>query len=129
MDKKGKKKILVVDDEPNILKSLSDLLTANDYDVVTAEDGKIGIEKAHAEKPDLILLDIMMPKVSGIELLKAIKASEKTARCPIIILSAKSDLDTLNEAMWNYADKYITKPYDPEELLVSIKSTLHLSSY
>ncbi len=117
-------RILVVDDEENILKALTDLLTANGYEVDTAQDGHEGIQKAYKTKPDLILLDIMMPKVSGIELLKKIKSSEKTAAVPIIILSAKSDLDTLNDAMWNYADKYITKPYDAEELLASIKASL-----
>jgi len=123
-----KKKILVVDDEINILNSLSDLLTAKGYEVVTAMDGKAGIEMAQKVNPDLILLDIMMPKVSGLELLKEIKSSDKNAHVPIIILSAKSDMDTLNEAMWNYAEKYITKPYNPEELLASIKSSLS-SSY
>jgi DNA-binding response OmpR family regulator len=122
-----RKKILVVDDEENILKTISDLLLANGYEVMTAKDGKEGIEKAHKGNPDLILLDIMMPKISGLELLKKIKSSERSAHIPIIILSAKSDLDTLNEAMWNYAEKYITKPYDPEELLTSIKSSLNIS--
>ena len=71
-------RILVVDDEENILKALTDLLTANGYEVDTAQDGHEGIQKAYKTKPDLILLDIMMPKVSGIELLKKIKSSEKT---------------------------------------------------
>jgi len=119
-----KKKILVVDDEPNIREALTDLLVANNFEVVTAADGEEGIEKTKSAHPDLILLDIMMPKVSGLELLKEIKGSAKEAHIPIIILSAKSDVDTLNEAMWNYADKYITKPYQPEELVASIKASL-----
>ena len=122
-----KKKILVVDDEPNILTAISDLLLAKGYDVVTAQDGEEGVARSKDSKPDLILLDIMMPKLSGIELLKQLKSSDKAAHIPIIILSAKSDLDTLNEAMWNYADKYITKPYNPDELLTSIRSTIELS--
>jgi two-component system alkaline phosphatase synthesis response regulator PhoP len=122
-----KKKILVVDDELNIIKSLSDLLAASGYEVITAMDGKAGIELAEKAKPDLILLDIMMPKISGLELLKKMKSKEKHAHVPIIIVSAKSDVDTLSEAMWNYADKYITKPYDPQDILKSIQSSLSSS--
>ena len=121
------KKILVVDDELNIIKSLSDLLTANGYDVITAMDGKAGVELATKIKPDLILLDIMMPKLSGMELLKKMKSSEASAGIPIIIISAKSDMDTLSDAMWNYADKYITKPYDPKGVLEAIQSSLKTS--
>jgi len=119
-----KKKILVVDDEANIRESLTDLLVANQFEVATAGDGEEGIEMTKTIHPDLILLDIMMPKVSGLELLKEIKGSVKDSHIPIIILSAKSDVDTLNEAMWNYADKYITKPFQPEELIASIKASL-----
>jgi len=119
-----KKKILVVDDESNIRVALQDLLAANNYEVELAVDGQDGVEKAQAIHPDLILLDIMMPKLNGLELLKKLKTSTKDAHVPIIILSAKSDVDSLNEAMWNYADKYITKPYQPEEILHSIKASL-----
>jgi len=122
-----KKKILVVDDELNIRVALQDLLGANNYEVELAVDGQEGIEKAETTHPDLILLDIMMPKLSGLELLKKLKTSTKEAHVPIIILSAKSDVESLNEAMWNYADKYITKPYQPEEILDSVKASLDSS--
>jgi len=123
-----KRKILVVDDEINILKAVSDLLTASGYEVITAMDGKAGIELAGKVKPDLILLDIMMPKVSGMELLKRLKSKEDSLHVPIIILSAKSDVDTLSEALWNYADKYITKPYDPPALIEAIQASLNTST-
>ena len=123
----SKKKILVVDDEINILKTLTDLLSSSGYEVVTAMDGKAGIEMAKKAKPDLVLLDIMMPKVSGIELLKQVKSKTKHAHIPIIVLSAKSNIETIEEAMKNYADKYITKPYDPKDLLTSIQTALDRS--
>ena len=123
----SKKKILVVDDEINILKTLADLLGSNGYEVVTAMDGKAGIEMARKAKPDLVLLDIMMPKVSGIELLKKVKNETKQAHIPIIVLSAKSNIETIEEAMKNYADKYMTKPYEPEDLLDSIRKALDRS--
>jgi DNA-binding response OmpR family regulator len=118
------RKILVVDDEPNIVKSLTDLLQANGYDVVTAVDGKEGIDKCKKEQPDLVLLDIMMPRISGLELLKAVKDNVKSAHIPIIVISAKSDIETVKEAMRSYADKYITKPYSPQEVLKSIQNSL-----
>jgi len=124
----SQKKILVVDDEINILKTLTDLLSSSGYEVVTAMDGKAGIEMAKKAKPDLVLLDIMMPKVSGIELLKQVKSKTKHAHIPIIVLSAKSNIETIEEAMKNYADKYITKPYDPQDLLTSIQTALDRSS-
>jgi len=123
----SKKKILVVDDEINILQTLTDLLSSSGYEVVTAMDGKAGIEMAKKAKPDLVLLDIMMPKVSGIELLKQVKSKTKHAHIPIIVLSAKSNIETIEEAMKNYADKYITKPYDPKDLLTSIQTALDRS--
>jgi DNA-binding response OmpR family regulator len=118
------KKILIVDDEVNVVKSLTDLLQAKGYEAASALDGAAGIRAMKKEKPDLVLLDIMMPKVSGLEFLKRIKKKTGSVQIPIIMLTARSDKESLNASMRGYAEKFIVKPYDPQELLESIESSL-----
>jgi DNA-binding response OmpR family regulator len=87
----AKKHILVVDDDPLISRMYEHKLTADGYDVDTAPDGKVALEKIQSKKPDLILLDVMMPKLNGVETLKAIKAEKKFSHVPVIFLTNLTD--------------------------------------
>src|SRR5665213_2730947 len=109
--------ILVVDDDPVIQKLLEVNFSIEGYDVEVASDGMEAIEKAKAVSPDLIVLDVMMPKMNGLEAAKALKADPATSSIPIIMLSAKAqdvDQDAGREAGVNL---YMTKPFDPLDLL------------
>jgi CheY-like chemotaxis protein len=117
-----KRKILVVDDEPNVRKLLRTLL--RDYTVVEAEDGEKAVEIAGAEKPDLILMDIMMPKMDGYSSCYVLKREPATRSIPIIILTAidlKLNLELGKEIG---ADGYITKPFNSQDLLDNIAQVL-----
>ena len=117
-----KRKILIVDDEPNVRKLLRTLL--RDYTVVEAEDGEKAVEIAGAEKPDLILMDIMMPKMDGYSSCYALKREPATRSIPIIIVTAidlKLNLELGKEIG---ADGYITKPFNSQDLLNSISQVL-----
>lgn len=94
----NKLKVLVVDDNINFLQ-LAELALASDYNVVTASDGQEGIDKAKKESPDVILMDVMMPKVSGLELLRMLLAEEETRSIPVIIMTA-SRFDPSTEVMF-----------------------------
>ncbi|MCP4652054.1 MAG: response regulator [Candidatus Omnitrophica bacterium] len=116
------KKILVVDDEVDIVEVLKLRLEANSYSVSVALDGAIGLEKAKSEKPDLILLDIAMPKLDGYNFVKEIKADEATRGMPIIILTAKDKMKDLFEI--EGIKDYIVKPFDPEKLIARVEKVL-----
>ena len=120
----GKKKILVVDDEPDTVKLLSIRLKSNGYDVISVLDGTACLEKAVEEKPDLIILDILMPKINGYEVCKCLKERDDTKDIPVIMLTAKdSDTDRIIGRVIG-ANYYITKPFESEVLLVKIKELL-----
>ena len=109
--------ILVVDDDPVIQKLLEVNFTIEGYAVEVAGDGAEAVEKARAVSPDLIVLDVMMPKMNGLEAAKVLKGDPATASIPIIMLSAKAqdiDQEAGREAGVNF---YMTKPFDPLELL------------
>jgi two-component system alkaline phosphatase synthesis response regulator PhoP len=109
-------KILVVDDEENIRKLVKYNLILDGFEVVLAVDGKDGLEKAVSEKPDLILLDIMMPEIDGLEVCSRLKKNPDTRDIPIFMLSAKGQMQDLEDAYEIGADNYITKPFDVEKL-------------
>ena len=114
----GRKKILIVDDEPAILIVSRRRLEANGYEVITAESGKEGIEKAVTCEPDLILLDIIMPGLDGYEVCKRLKSSEKTREIPVIIFTASSPQDDSGEKAIEFgAVGYLTKPFESDDLL------------
>jgi len=121
------KKILVIDDLPENVFMLQDRLENEGYEVITAYDGKSGINKAINEHPDLILLDIMMPEVSGIEVCKTLVANNATADIPIILVTAKSDAEDTREGLEAGAFDYIKKPFNQIELLARINSALKLA--
>jgi DNA-binding response OmpR family regulator len=109
--------ILVVDDDPVIQKLLSVNFEMEGYRVLTAGDGVEGLERTAAESPDLILLDVMMPRMDGLEVVRRLKADDATATIPVILLSAKAQATDISSGLDAGADDYVTKPFDPLELL------------
>lgn len=121
------KKILVIDDLPENVYMLQDRLEHEGYEVITAYDGKSGIEKARSESPDLILLDVMMPDINGLDVCKTLIGQEETATIPIILVTAKTGAEDIKEGLDAGAYDYIKKPFNKIELLARAKSALKLS--
>jgi len=115
------KRILIVDDEPQMADMLSIRLEANGYDVVTAHDGQEGLDKARSEKPDLIILDLMLPKIDGYKVCGLLKKDSRFARIPIIMFTARARQEDMALGEEMGADAYITKPFDSQVLLAKIK--------
>ena len=117
-----KPKILIVDDEEDIRQTLKYRLESSDYTVITAGDGIEALELAHLECPDLILLDIVLPKMDGYQVCRALKESsnEKYNRIPVIMISGRPQLLEEKTQATNIADDYIVKPFDASELLAKI---------
>ncbi len=119
-----KPKILVVDDEPDALELIEFNLKAAGYDVVTAADGNEALKKARVVAPDLILLDLMLPEIDGLEVCKILRRDASTAAIPIIMLTAKAaEIDRILGLELG-ADDYVTKPFSPRELGLRIKNLL-----
>ena len=117
-------KILVVDDEASIVTMLAYNLKKEGYDVVTAEDGEVALEKFESEKPDLLLLDIMMPKMDGYEVCRKIR---EKSNVPIIMLTARADEVDKVVGLEMGADDYVTKPFGNRELIAGVKANLRRS--
>jgi len=125
-------KILIVDDEPGVVELIKNSLEKNDYEVVTASDGLEGVEKAWSKNPDLIILDIMMPNMSGGDAVRALKSNSTTRNIPIIFLSAvvskkeemKNELSVKIENIYYPA---MAKPFEPLVLLAKIEELLKKS--
>jgi two-component system phosphate regulon response regulator PhoB len=116
-----KKTILVIDDEQDVLDVIRKRLENNEYKVITVSNGAKGLEAAAEKKPDLILLDIMMPGVDGLEVLRKIKLNRQISAIPVIMLTAKGESKTIFEAEDLGAADYIIKPYDETELIDLIR--------
>lgn len=116
--------VLVVEDDPVILRLLEVNFELEGFEVLLARDGDEGIEIARTHKPDLIISDIMMPKTSGLELVTALKADAATQAIPIILLSAKAQTGDLKLGMEAGADDYVTKPFEPLELVDRVNALL-----
>jgi DNA-binding response OmpR family regulator len=117
-------KILVVDDSPTVIAMLQVLFTQNGYEVITAEDGTEGLKKAKEEKPDLIFLDIMLPRIDGYKICRMLKFDEQYQKIPIIMFTTRvldSDKQTGGEVG---ADAYLGKQAPPEEILATVKKLL-----
>jgi len=119
-----KKRILVVEDQDDLRGVLRDLLTGSGYEVVEALDGRDGISKANAERPDLILMDIQLPVIDGYEATREIKANPKLASTPIIAVSSFAMKGDEEKARAAGCDHYVTKPYSPIQLLRIIRTFL-----
>ena len=121
-----KKKILTVDDEVDFLKILKLRLEANGYEVITAFDGEEALEKIKSQSPDLVILDIMLPKLNGEEVCRDIRKDPVLNKIPIIMLTGKcTDVDRIVGRVIG-ADVYITKPFDFKELNSAIKKVLQI---
>ena len=120
----AKGRILVVDDEVYIVHILDFSLGMEGYEVVTALDGEQALEKVAQQKPDLIVLDIMMPKLDGYETCKALKSNDETKDIPVILLSAKGRNVDQKTGFEVGADDYITKPFSPRKLVERINAIL-----
>ena len=121
------KKILVIDDLPENIFILQDRLVQEGYEVNTAYGGTDGMEKAYSTLPDLILLDVMMPDMSGLEVCKTLVNDEKTKHIPIILVTAKAGAEDTKEGLEAGAFDYIKKPFNRVELMARVKSALKLS--
>jgi two-component system phosphate regulon response regulator PhoB len=120
----GKRKILIVEDDRDIVEMITYNLKMDGYEVLSAFAGKDGIALARRERPDLIILDIMLPVMDGFEVCRVLKSTEATACVPIIILSAKSQETDKIVGLELGADDYVTKPFSPRELVARIKAVL-----
>ncbi len=118
------KKILIADDDQDAVSFLTSLLKANNYEVIVAFDGMQTIAAAHKEKPDLILLDIMMPVRSGIHIFENLKISSLTAITPVIFITGIVNAEIKQKALEMGAADYVVKPFETEYLLSKIKKAL-----
>ncbi|MDQ1444457.1 MAG: hypothetical protein QOI20_921 [Acidimicrobiaceae bacterium] len=116
--------VLVVDDDPVIQKLLQVNFEMEGYTVLTAGDGLEGVERARADNPDIIICDIMMPRMDGLEVTKTLKGDPATASIPILLLSAKAQQADVAAGQATGADDYVTKPFDPLDLLQRVASLL-----
>jgi DNA-binding response OmpR family regulator len=121
---KVKKKILVVDDEKDIVEMIAFHLQRNGYDVRTAHNGNDALDLAEREAPDLILLDLMMPGVDGTEVTRRLKADPRTAKIPLVMLTAKSEETDVVVGLTLGADDYVTKPFSMKILLARLTTVL-----
>ena len=116
-----KKKILVIEDEPHISKLVKFILEKNGFEVMQAFVGQEGLQIAKKEKPDLIVLDVMMPNMDGFEAAKKLSAMKETKNIPIIMLSSAAQFKDKMKGIEAGAVDYITKPFDNEELVAKVK--------
>jgi DNA-binding response OmpR family regulator len=121
------KKILVIDDLPENIFILQDRLAQEGYEVIIAYGGNDGMEKAYSTLPDLILLDVMMPDMSGLDVCKTLVNDEETKHIPIILVTAKAGAEDTKEGLEAGAFDYIKKPFNRIELMARVKSALKLS--
>jgi DNA-binding response OmpR family regulator len=118
--------VLVVDDEPMARSMLRLILVRAGFEVREAEDGKAALSEVDRSLPDLMILDIMMPGIDGFEVCERLRADESTNNLPIIMLSAKTDSESVKRGLNLGANKYLTKPVGPDELTRHVREVLHI---
>ena len=121
---KGKRRVLVVEDEPTIAKTLRLALEAEGFEVETAEDGLQAIKTVRNDPPDLILLDVMLPKFDGFKVCRLLKFDRNTGHIPIVLSSARSSEADLERGRKAGADEYVAKPFDLERLVQIVKTRI-----
>ncbi len=120
----NRKKILLVDDSSTVLLMVKTILSRRPYDTVTAADGQEGIEKAVSERPDLILMDVMMPRMDGFEACRRLRASAETREIPIIMVTTRGEMQSVQAGYESGCSDYVTKPIDARELLEKVRNCL-----
>ncbi len=125
--KNNKKRILLIEDEKDMAYAVTLQLEAKGYEVITAFDGRDGLDKARTKKPDLIILDLMLPKIDGYKVCRMLKFDNKYQNIPIILFTARAQDSDKKIGRDVGADVYITKPFEPSVLLDKIRELLALS--
>jgi DNA-binding response OmpR family regulator len=120
----GKLTVLVIDDDPVILELLRVNFEIEGFDVICATDGEEGLKRAQADHPDVVISDIMMPRRDGLQLLNDLRADPGTEHLPVILLSAKAQRNEVQQGLDMGADDYITKPFDPLELIDRLNAVM-----
>jgi len=111
------RRALVVDDDAMIVKLQSMILERAGFDVVTASNGQEGLDQAAATHPDVVLLDVMMPGIDGLEVTRRLKADAATKAIPVILVSARTGMEDIDAGRAAGADEYVKKPFDPDDLV------------
>jgi two-component system, OmpR family, alkaline phosphatase synthesis response regulator PhoP len=119
-----RKKVLVVDDEVHIVELVRVCLEDTDYEIIEAYDGQEALDKARRENPDLILLDVMLPKMDGYQVCRYLKSSDDTRNIPVVMLTAKGQEVDKVKGFQAGADSYMTKPFSPLRLLTELEEKL-----
>jgi DNA-binding response OmpR family regulator len=119
-----KKRILLIEDESDMVYALTLQLQATGYEVLTAQDGQIGLDMARKEKPNLIILDLMLPKIDGFKICRMLKFDKRYLNIPIIMFTARAQDQDMKLGKEVGADAYITKPFDAQVLLDKISALL-----
>jgi two-component system alkaline phosphatase synthesis response regulator PhoP len=122
-----KRRVLVVDDEPHIAKIVKKQLEVSGYDVIVAGDGEQALAKVREEHPELILLDVMLPKRNGYEVLGILKQDEQLRSIPVMMLTARAQQQDQQASLEHGADAYLAKPFQLEELVEQVKALLERS--
>ncbi|MDY2586726.1 response regulator transcription factor [Winogradskyella aquimaris] len=118
------KKIVIVDDEPNIVMTLEYTFKKNDFEVYIARDGSEALDILKTVVPDVIMLDVMMPKVDGYQTLKSIKENDKLKNTKVVFLTAKNKASDIEKGLKLGADKYLTKPFSVKKIVSEIKALI-----
>lgn len=119
------KKILFIEDESALQKTFGDILSAEGFEMISAIDGEVGLRLAGSEKPDLIILDLILPKLHGLEVLKGLKENGKTRDIPVIILTNMGDLENIEKALELGATTYMVKTdYTLEDVVAKVKNAI-----
>lgn len=122
------RRLLLIDDDPNLILLVRDYLEFRGYEVITAENGRAALEVLEQETPDMIICDVMMPEMDGYSLVKAIRDDPKTSWIPVLFLSAKGQSQDRVKGLNIGADVYMVKPFEPEELVAQVESSLKQAS-
>jgi CheY-like chemotaxis protein len=118
------RKILLVDDSETVLQMEQMILAERSYDLITARDGEEGVAKAVESKPDLILMDVVMPKMNGFEAVKRIRDHQSTRSIPVVMVTSKAEAQSMEAGYLSGCNDYIVKPIDDLELLTKVKNLL-----
>ena len=129
METSNKSKILIIDDEPSVRETIKFLLKKSDYDVITASNGEEGLAKTCSEFPDLIILDVVMPRMDGLTAGRLIKSYRPLSQVPMIYLTAACNGNDVSQGLKTQAEAYITKPFDIQKLSRLIDEMLGFPMY